>query len=229
MKVQFVKKRDGRIVPFDSQRIRNAIRKAMAASESGIVDEKLIVDVTGDVVKAVESECSSQQSEVAAVDRIHDLVEEYLMRSSRLDAAKEYIRFRHQRNIARKAPTMDIFKSIVDAQANEITRENANMNADTPAGMMMKFASEASKTFVDEVLLSEEAAQYVKANLIHIHDKDYYPTRSLTCLQMPLNRPLNDGFVDGHASVRPSKRIETAATIACIALEAVQNRFCSLR
>ena len=97
------------------------------------------------------------------------------------------------------------------------------MNADTPAGMMMKFASESSKTYVDDCLLSETVQEAVKNNYIHIHDKDYYPTRSLTCIQHPTDKLLKKGFVDGHASVRPAKRIETAATVACITMEAVQN------
>ena len=58
------------------------------------------------------------------------------------------------------------------------------MNADTQAGMMMKFASETTKPFVDDFLLSTEARQAVKSGHIHVHDKDYYPTKSLTCLRL---------------------------------------------
>lgn len=72
---------------------------------------------------------------------------------------------------------------IIGAKANDVTRENANMNADTPAGMMMKFASETTKPFVDDYLLSSDVKEAVESGYIHIHDKDYYPTKSLTCLQ----------------------------------------------
>ena len=72
---------------------------------------------------------------------------------------------------------------IVNTIANDVTRENANMNADTPAGMMMKFASETSKPFVLDMLISDLSKDYVKSNYIHIHDADYYPTKSLTCIQ----------------------------------------------
>ena len=106
---------------------------------------------------------------------------------------------------------------------NDVTRENANMNADTPAGMMMKFASETTKPFVDDYLLSEEVREAVTHNYIHIHDKDYYPTKSLTCVQHPLDHILEYGFVAGHGSSRPAKRIETAAVLACISLETCQN------
>ena len=97
------------------------------------------------------------------------------------------------------------------------------MNADTPAGMMMKFASETTKPFVDDFLLSPEVRQAVKDGYIHIHDKDYYPTKSLTCLQHPLDKILENGFRAGHGSSRPAKRIETASIIGCISMETVQN------
>ena len=97
------------------------------------------------------------------------------------------------------------------------------MNADTPAGMMMKFASESTKSYVDECLLSEDVKEAVKNNYIHIHDKDYYPTKSLTCIQHPLDKILEDGFFAGHGESRPAKRIETASILGCISMETVQN------
>ena len=97
------------------------------------------------------------------------------------------------------------------------------MNADTPAGMMMKFSSETTKPFVDDYLLSQDVYEAVRQNYIHIHDKDYYPTKSLTCVQHPLDHILDDGFVAGHGSSRPAKRIETAAVLACISLETCQK------
>ena len=158
-----------------------------------------------------------------SVEAIQDAIELELMKSARKDVAQKYIAYRNQRNIARKAKTRDVFMSIVNAKNNDITRENANMNADTPAGMMMKFASETTKPFVDDYLLSEDVRDAVMHNYIHIHDKDYYPTKSLTCVQHPLDVILNHGFTAGHGSSRPAKRIETAAVLACISLETCQN------
>ena len=97
------------------------------------------------------------------------------------------------------------------------------MNADTPAGMMMKFASETTKPFVDDYLLSEEVRLAVENNYLHIHDKDYYPTKSLTCVQHPLDKILKHGFSAGHGESRPAKRIETASILGCISLETAQN------
>ena len=220
--VKYTVKRDGRIADYDDGRIYSAIIKAMSATKAG-PDEGLADYLTVKVNNLIEKHCEDNGSDRISVDLIHEYVENALMASPRTDAAQEYIRYREKRNLARKADSIAIFDSIVKAQANEITRENANMNADTPAGMMMKFASEASKTYVDECLLSRDVRNAVKNNYIHIHDKDYYPTKSLTCIQHPTDMLLKNGFVDGHASVRPAKRIETAATIACISMEAVQN------
>ena len=157
------------------------------------------------------------------VEEIQDVVESHLMNSPRQEVAQEYIRYRNKRNLARKAKTNEIFETIIQAQANDITRENANMNADTPAGMMMKFASEATKSYVDECLLSDPVREAVAGNYIHIHDKDYYPTKSLTCIQHPLDVILEHGLKAGHGESRPAKRIETAAVLACISMETVQN------
>lgn len=212
--IQTVIKRDGRIVDFNTEKISTALRKAMLQTEKG-EDRNLILRITDFI--------SWKGNREMSVEDIQDMVEMQLMKSSRKEVAKKYIAYRDQRNIARKAKTRDIFLEIIETKANEITRENANMNADTPAGMMMKFASETTKPFVDDYLISEEVRDAVKHNYFHIHDKDYYPTKSLTCVQHPLDRILNEGFFAGHGESRPAKRIETASMLACISLETAQN------
>ncbi len=212
--IQTVKKRDGRIVGFNEQKIMAAIRKAMLTTEKG-EDEVLLQQISDRI--------AARGREQMTVEEIQDAVEMELMKSSRKDVAQKYIAYRNQRSIARKAKTRDVFLDIVNVKNNDITRENANMNADTPAGMMMKFASESTKPFVDDYLLSERTREAVKHNYLHIHDKDYYPTKSLTCVQHPLDHILNCGFIAGHGASRPAKRIETASVLACISLECAQN------
>ena len=212
--VKHVVKRDGRVVIFDKRKIVDAVLKAMDVTEEG-----------EDIVLAAEIASAVSKIDVdnMSVEDIQDHVEMELMNSPRKEVAKKYIAYRNQRNLARKAKSREIFQEIIDAQATEITRENANMNADTPAGMMMKFASESTKSYVDECMLSEEVKEAVKNNYIHIHDKDYYPTKSLTCIQHPLDKILEDGFFAGHGESRPAKRIETASILGCISMETVQN------
>ncbi len=212
--IQTVVKRDGRVVGFNKEKIAAAIRKAMLTTEQG-EDEKLI----NQIADRIEFRGKEQSS----VEEIQDLVEMELMKSTRKEVAKRYISYRNQRSIARKAKTREIFLEIVEAKSNDVTRENANMNADTPAGMMMKFASETTKPFVDDYLLSEQTLWAVNNNYLHIHDKDYYPTKSLTCIQHPLDKILEHGFSAGHGESRPTKRIETASIIGCISMETVQN------
>lgn len=212
--IQVVVKRDGRVVGYNEEKIKAAIRKAMLTTETG-EDEALIQKITDRI--------GIGGKERMTVEEIQDRVEIELMKSSRKDVAKRYIAYRDQRSIARRAKTREIFLEIIEAKSNDITRENANMNADSPAGMMMKFASETTKPFVDDYLLTPEAKTAVKNNYIHIHDKDYYPTKSLTCVQHPLDKILRHGFIAGHGESRPAKRIETAAVIACISLETAQN------
>lgn len=212
--IQTVVKRDGRVVGYNEEKIKAAIRKAMLTTEMG-EDESLIHRITDRI--------STYGKEQMSVEEIQDRVELELMKSPRKEVAKRYIAYRDQRSIARRAKTRDMFLEIIEAKSNDITRENANMNTDSPAGMMMKFASETTKPFVDDYLLSAEAREAVRNGYLHIHDKDYYPTKSLTCVQHPLDRILVNGFVAGHGESRPAKRIETASIIACISLETAQN------
>ena len=212
--IQTVVKRDGRIVGFNEEKIATAIRKAMLHTELG-EDKHLIRQITDHVAFKGDVQMT--------VEAIQDMVEVELMNSSRKDVAQKYIAYRNQRRIARKAKTRDIFLEIINIKSNDVTRENANMNADTPAGMMMKFASETTKPFVDDYLLSSEVLEAVQNNYLHIHDKDYYPTKSLTCVQHPLDRILKYGFTVGHGESRPAKRIETASILGCISMETAQN------
>ena len=211
--VQNVIKRDGRTVLFDKSLVRGAITKAM--KEVGKIDFLL--------ANSIADKIENNQSDILDVNSIQVMVENYLMQSSLPDVARAYIIYRHKRDKARNSKSNDIITDIVAAKKNDITRENANMNADTPAGMMMKVASERTKEYVDEFLLSDDVRKLVDDNILHVHDKDYYPTKSLTCLQHPVDKLLNEGFRAGHGESRPAKRIETASILNCISMEAIQN------
>lgn len=211
--VQNVIKRDGRTVLFDKSLVRGAITKAM--KEVGEIDFLL--------ANSIADKIENNPSDILDVNSIQVMVENYLMQSSLPDVARAYIIYRHKRDKARNSKSNDIITDIVAAKKNDITRENANMNADTPAGMMMKVASERTKEYVDEFLLSDDVRKLIDDNILHVHDKDYYPTKSLTCLQHPVDKLLNEGFRAGHGESRPAKRIETASILSCISMEAIQN------
>lgn len=210
-------KRDGRKVDFD----RNKITKAVLAAFNEVDGE--ITPEAKRKATVITNHIESLNKKFMNVEDIQDIIETMLMDGKRKDVARAYIIYRNERNKLRKSKTYAVFNSIVNAESNDVTKENANMNAETPAGMMMKFASETTRAYTDDELISDEAREAVDNNYIHIHDKDYYPTKSLTCLQHPLDRILKNGFRAGHGSSRPAKRIETASIIGCISMETVQN------
>lgn len=208
-------KRDGRIVGFDRQRIANAISKAM--KECGVENNEVADAISLDITEQMKNKDTWE------VDAIQNLVENKLMVSNMPDVARAYIIYRDKRDKARNSNSDQVISDIIAAKRNDVTRENANSDSTTPAGMMAKISSERSKEYVDSYLLSSEAKEYVVNNLIHIHDKDYYPTRSLTCIQHPMDKLLSHGFIAGHGESRPAKRIETANILCVISLEVLQN------
>lgn len=219
--ITYVTKRDGKIQEFDSSKIFRAITKAFEIPIDKEHQEELHEKIDPICNKVIDR--INLMHDKIQIEKIQDVIEDELIKSGKTEIARKFIAYRSKRDLARKADSIKIFNSIIEAQANDITRENANMNADTPAGMMMKFASETTKNYVDEVLLSTDVAEAVKNNIIHIHDKDYYPTKSLTCLQHPLDKLLQNGFMCGHGEARPAKRIETATALTEVSLQAIQN------
>ena len=207
-----ITKRNGDLVPFDITRIERAIQKAFLSCGVAVPE-----DTIKNIAKNVEI------WEDISVEEIQDQVVELLHDWNYGKVAEEYVIYRHKRATIRESKAKEVFLGIINTENNDVTRENANMNSDSPAGMMMKFASETTKPFVDNYLLSKEVLEAVRGNYIHVHDKDYYPTKSLTCVQTPLDRILHNGFRSGHGESRGAKRIETAATLACISMETTQN------
>ena len=209
---RFITKRNGLQEPFNQEKVDAAIRNAFkSCGYSGIPEE--VLDVYIDV----------NFQEASTVEEVQDKLEDLLFGSGYKDVYNHFVTYRANHALMREIKTKTLFDSIIGVENNEVTRENGNMNSDTPAGMMMKFASETTKAFGDRYMLSHDVKQAQDNNLLHIHDKDYYLTRSLTCLQHPLDKILQHGFQSGHGSARPAKRIETAAIQACISMETIQN------
>lgn len=208
-------KRNGQIVEFDLDKIYSAVEKAFIACG--------YKSMVSDFKRNLEEEDWTKLGEPLTVEKVQDRLEEILYLSGFMDVHKNFLLYRSSRALARESKNKKIFESIIATENNDVTRDNANMNSDTPAGMMMKFASETSKPFVDKYLITNDVKEAVKDNILYIHDKDYFPTRSLTCIQHPLDRILTKGFMAGHGEARPAKRIETAAILAAISMETIQN------
>ena len=210
-------KRNGQKVPFDFSKIHKAVESAFKSC--GKEDKEEIINLCLDQISANFNNTPNDVS----VEFIQNVVERTLAEYAPFDVAKAFIIYRDKHATLRETETRKLFESIINTEKNDITRDNANMNADTPAGMMMKFSAETTKPFVNKYVLSPEVKEAVENNYIHIHDKDYYLTKSFTCLQHPLDRIFESGFRIGHGEARAPKRIETAAMLAVISLESIQN------
>ena len=206
---------------FDINKIHTAISKS--------ADRILVTLNDSDCIKISDEVINMIDTEKIEVSKLHNIVEQALEKTGFNKVADSYRQYRNYKldlQKTKETANNDIqatFMSIINAVNNDITRENANMNSDSPAGMMMKFASESTKPFVSKYLLSEDVLLAESLNYLHIHDKDYYPTKSLTCIQHPLDRILEKGFKAGHGEARGAKRIETASILAAISMETVQN------
>lgn len=207
-----IKKRNGKTVAFDFEKIRSAVQRTFKASGYDNIPKEFMDEL--------ESENFERFS---TVEEIQDRIEKLLYYSGYRIVYNNFVTYRANHALMRESKNKVVFDSIINTEKNDITRDNGNMNADSPAGQMMKFASETTKPFVEKYMLEDDVIEYMNENYLYIHDKDYYPTRSLTCLQHPLDRILDTGFMAGHGEARPAKRIETAAILAAISMETIQN------
>lgn len=209
-------KRDGKKEDFSISKIKSAVTKAFSAT--GIIDEeKLIADVTMRVIENFTEPTIS-------VEEIQDLVEKELMKV-RPEVAKKFIIYREWRNKERDKKTQmkHIMDGIVAIDTNDVNLSNANMSSHTPAGQMMTFASEVTKDYTYKYLLSKKFAEAHQLGDIHIHDLDYYPTKTTTCIQYDMDDLFERGFRTKNGSIRTPQSIQSYATLATIIFQTNQN------
>lgn len=207
-----IKKRNGKAVEFDFSKIESAVLRTFKASG--------FEEIPSDFLEELRIEHFERFN---SVEEIQDRIEKLLYYSGYRIVYNNFVTYRANHALMRESKSKVIFDSIINTEKNDVTRDNGNMNADSPAGQMMKFASETTKPFVEKYMLDDDVMEAMNDNLLYIHDKDYYPTRSLTCVQHPLDKILQKGFRAGHGEARPAKRIETATILAAISMETVQN------
>ena len=215
-----IKKRNGTPVPFDIKKISSAIHKAndaaMVEAISPLEFEKLVTEIVESI----------PHGQIPNVEQIQDLVEEKLIEHGYAKTAKAYILYRAEHSKVRKteADLVNIYRELTFTSAADadIKRENANIDADTSMGTMLKYGSEGANYFVDNYILPKDiAAAHINGD-IHIHDKDFYMLTE-TCCQIDLVKLFHDGFSTGHGFIRQPKSIATYASLACIAIQANQN------
>ncbi len=218
--MQNIRKRTGDLVPFDAQKITDAIRKANLESIDETFSTHRLESLTAEVVKQIS------QEDTPSVEFIQDSVEKVLIKRNFASTAKAYILYRAEHTKIRQAQgdLMDIYNELTfqKAQDADIKRENANIDADTAMGTMLKYGSEGSKYYIDHYILPKDiAAAHIDGD-IHIHDKDFYMLTE-TCCQIDLLKLFKDGFSTGHGYLREPNDIRSYAALACIAIQANQN------
>ena len=215
-----IQKRNGVVVAFDKEKIRNAIYKANKAVAEEEMGAPVLDRLTGKVVTAFKG------SGVPTVEQVQDAVEEALIAADYAKTAKAYILYRAEHAKIRQAEgdLMDIYKELTfqDAKDVDIKRENANIDADTAMGTMLKYGSEGSKYFINNYVLPKDIAAAHMDGDIHIHDEDFYMLTE-TCCQIDLIKLLKGGFCTGHGALREPNDIRSYAALACIAIQANQN------
>ena len=213
-------KRNGVIVPFDSHKIYEAMRKANIAVADEVIPTEDLERLTETVVGRIT------RGQIPTVEQVQDIVEECLIMAGYAKTAKAYILYRAERAKIRKseADLMQIYKELTYSYAKDadIKRENANIDADTAMGTMLKYGSEGAKYFVDNFVLPKDiAAAHIDGD-IHIHDKDFYMLTE-TCCQIDLIKLFKGGFSTGHGYLREPNGIQSYSALACIAIQANQN------
>lgn len=214
----YILKRDGSQQPYDGEKIRSAVDKAFRAA--GLVDEE---GYALRIESLIQTELCHRNAQVA-VEEIQDRVEAELMNLAP-QVAKKYIIYREWRTVQREKRTTlkRTMDGIVSIEKNDINLGNANMSAYTPSGQMMTFASEVTKDYAMKYLLSAPFARAHAAGDIHIHDLDYYPTKTATCVQYDLADLFERGFHTKNGSIRTPQNIQSYATLATIVFQTNQN------
>ncbi len=215
-----IKKRTGGIVKFNAQKIADAIRKANMESIDETFSNEQLKDLTQKVIHGLK------RSKIPGVEQIQDMVEKTLIAGNFASTAKAYILYRAEHTKLRqaRADLMDIYNELTFAKAKDadIKRENANIDADTAMGTMLKYGSEGSKYFITSHILPKDIAVAHMNGDIHIHDMDFYMLTE-TCCQINLLKLFKNGFSTGHGYLREPNDIRSYAALACIAIQANQN------
>ena len=218
-----IKKRDGRVVPFDSAKIDQAIVRAFAASGSQKGE-----DTARELTRLVMEDLDKNEniSATPGVEEVQDAVERILIEKGFVRTAKAYILYRAERSRVRQMNTrlMKTYEDITfkSASDSDMKRENANINGDSAMGSMLKFGSEGAKQFYEMYVLNPRHSEAHQNGDIHIHDMDFL-TLTTTCCQIDLLELFKDGFSTGHGVLREPMDIASYSALCCIAIQANQN------
>ena len=201
-----VKKRDGRIVPFNREKVYSAVYKCTK-------DKEISEDVSDIVCKALEGE------EVVSVNSVQNIVEDTLMKKGYFDFAKSYICYRYLHDVAREKYnklTKTIEKKLY---ANDVQNQNANIDEKSFGGRKGEVTDAVLKRYALDNCMSKKSRNNHESNEIYIHDLNSYAIGASNCLSIPFDKLLRDGFNTRQTSVRPAKSVSTAAQLIAVILQ----------
>lgn len=216
-----ITKRDGRSVPFNLEKVANAIFRAARATGGNDYDESL--QISYKVCEYIEN---TLVTNTPTVEQVQDAVEKTLIEDGHAKTAKNFILYRAERTRVREmnSKLMRIYEDLTFKSADEvdIKRENANIDGDTAMGTMLRYGSEGSKQFYEMYVLDPVHAKAHSKGDIHIHDLDFY-TLTTTCCQIDIVKLFDQGFCTGHGFLREPNDIRSYSALACIAIQSNQN------
>ena len=206
-----VKKRNGILVPFDKQRIVNAINKAFIEVDGTLYEEDTANDIADEIKYSVKT-----ADKIISVEEIQDMVEDFLMRSERKDVAKTYIRYRYKREVARSG--RDDFIKAFSEKINGTAIENQNANVDEMSfgGRVGAGSDLQMKKYALDYCVSDMARRNHENNEIYIHDLSAYAVGMHNCLSIPFDDLLAKGFNTRQTDVRPAGSVNTAFQLVAV-------------
>ena len=207
-----VSKRDGTLVPFDKEKIINAINAAFIEIDGTLYED----DTAKDIADDIEDYFKYQDGNGCSVEEIQDLVEDYLMRSERRDVAKAYIRYRYKKEVARNYQHDFIDAIREKLSAADVQNQNANVDEHSFGGRTGEASSVVTKKLALDYLISKKARENHEGNMVYIHDLDAYYVGSHNCLSIPFDDLLANGFNTRQTDVRPAGSVNTAFQLVAV-------------
>jgi ribonucleoside-triphosphate reductase (formate) len=210
--VTSIKKRDGRVEPFNKQKIESAILRA----NQEVGDKSKIPKSQFEVIlKDVCSQCETM-NHIPSVEDVQEIVETQLMKHGTYDVAKAYIRYRYQHMLDR-VRRADLMNKIGEKiQATNIENQNANVDEMSFGGRKGEADSALMKQWALDNCISKMARENHENNEIYIHDLDSYAVGMHNCLSIPFDDLLANGFNTRQADVRPAQSINTAFQLIAV-------------
>ena len=209
----YVKKRDGRIVDFDKQKIINAILAAFESVDGKIEDYALI---KAENIASYIQNYAFEKDKILEIEEIQDLVEKGLMSLKRKDIAKAYILYREERTKVRNKNT-SLMQTIAEKiLANNVQNQNANVDEHSFGGRAGEARDELLKDYALNYIVSDMAKANHLNNEIYIHDLSSYALGCHNCLTIPFDDILAKGFNTRQIDVRPAQSVNTAFQLVAV-------------